>query len=205
MTNPSQRPDNTTQIADSRIPHGELIDGATGRAWISLEPMEPHEYEGLALPEGFMPVDHGSTAMDEHWFTRSPDEKEDGPMQLRDIGRHTFGHCARSLGISQPFGPTGPMEVRVEKHHGGHFAKGRRIAFLVDAAGQRFVHIVDRGQDPEALELPEGFKVEWLELDDDWSFLLPTPTTAYFFGSGDSFQGPIEMPATADSNGRSRE
>lgn len=195
MTNTSRRPDNTTPIADSRTPHGELIEASTGRAWISLEPMERHDYEALPLPEGVVPVNLGSTAMDEHWFTRSPDRDEDGPLALREIGGHTFGHCARSLKMSQPFGPTGPREVRVEKHHGGHFAKGRKLPFLVDPGGRFYVHIVDGGLDADALELPEGFTLEWLELDEDWSFLLPTPTTAWFFGTGDSFQGPIELPS----------
>lgn len=195
MTNPSRRPAHATPITNSRERHGELIDTSTGKAWISLEPMTRGDHEALPLPPGFAHVALGRTAMEEHWFTRSPDEGEDGPMALREIGGHSFGHCARSLKMSQPFGPNGPREVLVEKHHGGHFAEGRRIPFVIDPEGRCFVHIVDSGEDPSALELPEGFRLEWMELTEDWVFLLPTPATAWFFGTGDSFQGPIEPPS----------
>jgi hypothetical protein len=157
--------------------------------------MTREEYERLPLPPDVKHVALGCTAMDEHWFTRSPDRDEDGPMALREIGGHPFGHCARGLGISQPFGPSGPRQVLVEKHHGGCFAKGRRLPFLADADGRHFVHIVDAEGDPSALQLPDGFTLDWLELTEDWVFLLPTPATAYFFATGDSFQGPIETSA----------
>ncbi len=191
-----KRPHGVTLIADSRELHGELIETSTGRAWISLAPMTREDYEALPLPPAVENVALGRTAMDEHWFLRSPDEEQDGPMALREIGGHVFGHCARSLGLDQPFGPAGPRVVRVEKHHGGCFAKGRRIPLLSDAEGRHFVHIVDVGKDPDALELPEGFTVVWLNLTEDWVFLLPTPATAYFFATGDSFQGPVEAPLT---------
>ena len=139
----SQRPHGVTPITDSREPHGELIETSTGRAWISLAPMTQEDYEALPLPPAFKHVALGRTAMDEHWFTRSPDQGEDGPMALREIGGHPFGHCARALERSHPFGPSGPQAVRVEKHHGGCFSKGRRVPFLVDSDGRRFVHIVE--------------------------------------------------------------
>lgn len=194
----SQRPHGVTPITDSRALHGELIDTSTGRAWISLEPMTREDYEALPLPPAFMHVSLGRTAMDEHWFTRSPDQEEDGPMALREIAGHPFGHCARGLEMSQPFGPTGPREVLVQKHHGGWFESGRRVPVLVDPEGRRFVHIVDSSRAPESLAMPEGFALEWLSLTEDWSFQLPSPTTAYFFDTGDSFQGPIDRSSSED-------
>lgn len=192
----SRRPSGVTPITSSRELHGELIETSTMRAWISLEPMSQESYDALPLPPAFMHVALGRTAMDEHWFTRSPDRDEDGPMSLREIGGHPFGHCARSLGMSQPFGPTGPREVLVEKHHGGCFESGRRVPLLVDPEGRRFVHIVESGRALGSLAMPEGFELEWLSLTEDWAFQLPTPTTAYFFDTGDSFQGPIDRSSS---------
>ena len=98
--------------------------------------------------------------------------------------------------MSQPFGSDGPRVVLVEKHHGGCFESGRRIPVLVDPEGRRFVHIVDSGEGTETLTVPEGFLFEWVSLTEAWVFQLPTPTTAYFFATGDSYQGPIEPPVT---------
>ena len=98
--------------------------------------------------------------------------------------------------MSQPYGPDGPRVVLVEKHHGGYFESGSRVPILVDPEGSRFVHIVDSGQAPASLALPDGFKLEWWSLTEDWLFQLPTPATAYFFDTGDSYQGPIDRSST---------
>ena len=85
MTDTSRRPALATPITRSRERHGELIDTCTGRAWISLEPMTQEDYEGLSLPPGFVHVALGRTAMEEHWFTRSPDQGEDGAWTDRSL------------------------------------------------------------------------------------------------------------------------
>ncbi|MEL7446273.1 MAG: hypothetical protein AAGK02_10720 [Pseudomonadota bacterium] len=192
MTETSQRPATATPIANSRKLHAELIEPSTMRAWISLEPMEQEDFQALPLPADLAPAAIGRTAMEEHWFSRSPDQDEDGPMRLREVGSYQFGHCARALDVSQPFGPEGPRRVLVEKFQGGRFKSGSQVPFLVDPEGRRFVHIVDCGADPKSLTIPEGFEFQQLSLTEDWVFQLPNPTTAYFFDTGDSYQGPID-------------
>ena len=194
MTEKSQRPATATPIANSRELHCELIEPTTLKAWISLEPMSQEDLQAMSLPADLAPAAIGRTAMEEHWFSRSPDQDEDGAMRLREIGGYQFGHCARALDVSQPFGPEGPRRVQVDKFHGGRFNTGSRVPVLVDPDGRRFVHIVDAGADPDSLNIPEGFAFEWLSFAEDWVFQLPNPTTAYFFDTGDSYQGPIEAP-----------
>ena len=194
MTETSQRPDTATPILNSRELHVELIEPSSLRAWISLEPMTQEQLQALPLPADLAPVAIGRTAMAEQWFNRSPDQEEDGPMRSRAIGNYQFGHCARGLEVSQPFGPEGPRRVQVDKCHGGRFEAGSRVPVLIGPEGRRFVHIVDAGADPDSLTLPEGFAFEWLTLTEDWVFQLPNPTTAYFFETGDSYQGPTETP-----------
>lgn len=180
MTEKSQRPATATSIANSRELHCELIEPSTLRAWISLQPMTQEDPQALSLPDDLAPAAISCTAMEEHWFSRSPDQDEDGAMRLREVGSYQFGHCARALDVSQPFGPEGPRRAQVEKHQGGRFNAGSRVPMLVDPEGRRFVHIVDAGADSESLNPPEGFTFEWLSLNEDWVFQLPNPTTAYF-------------------------
>ncbi len=196
------RPDFATEMIDRTRPHAEVIDPTTRQVWQSIEPCGADELAALDLPEPLRPVGVGSGAMDEHWFDRSPGAAEDGPMEERTIDGRRFGHCANPVSMpARPFGEDGPMEMLVDKYHGLRFSAGRRIAILDTPEGEHFVHVIAGGdessigldEDPQGpLVVPEGCRLDYVELEKDWVLRLPHPARVFFFKSGDSFQGPIE-------------
>jgi hypothetical protein len=172
--------------------HGEVLDPSTRNVWQTLEPITRDDYQALPLESGWLHVGIGRAAMDEHWFTRSPGKGEDGPMELLEIGGCHFGLCARPASTpSQPAGPDGPRMLLVDKHHVVCFLGGRQVNVLLDPDGNRFVHVIEGGEGKASLALPGGWKLECVELTEDWVLQLPTPATVFFFANGDSYQGPL--------------
>ena len=45
------------------------------------------------------------------------------------------------------------------------------------AAGDRFVHVVEGGEGKAPLAVPDGWKLDFVCLKEDWMLALPTPTT----------------------------
>jgi hypothetical protein len=196
MSHESARPVNATAMLGAQELHGEILDPSTGNVWQSLEPITREDYHGLPLEPGWLRVGAGIGAMDEHWFARSPGGSEDGPMELREIGGHSFGLCARPASApTQPAGSDGPRLLLVQKHHVIRFVAGREVPVLLHPDGERFVHVIEGGEGKAPLALPEGWKLESVKLAEDWVLQLPTPTTVFFFPNGDSYQGPLaELP-----------
>jgi len=196
MSDGTARPVTATPLVGAQDLHGEILDPSTRNVWQSLEPITHEHFQALPLAPGWLRVGIGRGAMDEHWFTRSPGRREDGPMDLLEIGGRRFGHCARPASArSRPLGPGGPRRLLVDKHHVLRFEGGRQIPVLVDSAGDRFVHVIEGAEGREPLAVPDGWKLECVSLKEDWVVALPNPTTAFFFANGDSFQGPIATPS----------
>ena len=196
MPDESVRPASATPMIDAQELHGEVLDPSTGNVWQSLEPINREDYDGLPLEPDWLRVGLGRAAMDEHWFAHSPGDEEDAPMELLEIGGRQFGLCARPASTpSQPAGPDGPRMLLVDKHHVIRFLSGRQVPVLRDPAGDRFVHVIEGGEGKALLAVPEGWKLECVELTADWVLELPSPTTVFFFANGDSYQGPLETPS----------
>jgi hypothetical protein len=194
MSHECTRPAHVTPLIGAQELHGEVLDRSTGNVWQSLEPITREDYQALPLEPGWLPVGIGRGAMDEHWFARSPGNDEDGPMEHREIGGRRFGLCARPASTpTQPAGPEGPRMLLVQKHHVIRFVSGRRVPVLLHPDGKRYVHVIEGGEGKAPLALPDGWKLECVELADDWVLELPTPTTVFFFANGDSYQGPLEL------------
>ncbi len=185
-----------TPLIDAQELHGEFLDPSTGNVWQSLEPISREDYQELPIEPGWLRVGIGRAAMDEHWFARSPGKEEDGPMELLEIGERRFGLCARpASALSQSFNPDGPRRVLVDKYHVVRFLSGRQVPVLCDPDGARFVHVIEGGEGKASLAVPDGWKLECVELTEDWVLQLPSPTTVFFFANGDSYQGPLETPS----------
>lgn len=200
----SARPAHATEMFDLTRPHAEVIDPTTREVWQTLGPCTREELAALDLPEPYRPIGVGRAAMDETWFDRSPGDDEDGPMREREIAGRRWGHCAKTASRpSRPFGDDGPVEMMVDKHHALRFAAGRRVPVLRTPDGELF-HVIDGraissigtdGAPDERLRVPSGCSLGHVALDADWVLRLPAPTRVFFFGSGDSFQGPVDsMP-----------
>jgi hypothetical protein len=197
MSDASRCPDHVTAMIGAQQLHGELLDPSTANVWQSIEPISREDCDALPVEETWLRAGVGAGAMDEHWFMRSPGADEDAPMEERDIGGHRFCLCARPA--SAPSQREGPRHLLVEKHHVLRFVAGREIPVLRLPDGQRFVHVVEGGEDKPPLVLPEGWRLEALKLSEDWVLQLPTPTSVFFFRNGDSYQGPLaELPRQAD-------
>jgi hypothetical protein len=173
MSDASRCPAHVTAMIGAQQLHGELLDPSTANVWQSIEPISREDCDALPVEETWLRAGVGAGAMDEHWFMRSPGADEDAPMEERDIGGHRFCLCARPA--SAPSQREGPRHLLVEKHHVLRFVAGREIPVLRLPDGQRFVHVVEGGEDK------------------------PPPTSVFFFRNGDSYQGPLaELPRQAD-------
>ena len=207
----SARPAHATEMVDLSRPHAEIIDTKSQQVWQTLEPCSAEELEALDLPDRYRPVGVGRAAMDEMWFDRSPGADADGPMRELELVGRRWGLCARPASLPErPFGETGPVEMRVDKHHALRFAEGRRVPVLRTPEGAHFVHVIDgrgrssigsRGAPDAPLTIPDGCRLGHVTIDADWVLRLPSPTRVFFFESGDSFQGPVaSLPSPWTSN-----
>lgn len=192
MSPESARPAHATPMVRAQELHGEVLDPSTRDVWQSLEPISHEDYKALPLEPGWLHVGIGRAAMDEHWFARSPGSDEDGPMQVREIGGRDFGLCARPASAPTPVaGSDGAHQLLVEKHHVILFMRGREVPVLLHPDGQRYVLVIEGGEGKAPLALPDGWMLEHVKLAEDWILQLATPATVFFFGNGDSYQGPL--------------
>ncbi|MEM9176926.1 MAG: hypothetical protein AAGC67_17020 [Myxococcota bacterium] len=186
------RPAYATELLEIDRPHAEILDPTTGQVWQTLAGCGPDALAALDLPAPLQSLGAGTAAMDEHWFDRAPGAAEDGPLETRTIAGHEWGHCARPASApAKPFGEDGPIELHVDKHHALRFRAGRRIPVLKTPEGEDFVHVIARPRDADPLAIPDGCRLGEVVLTEDWILRLPQPTRVFFFGSGDSFQGPL--------------
>ena len=174
--------------------HMEVIEVATGRVWMSVEPATQEDYEALleVLDESLAPVGLGAAVMDAALFQYSPNA-EGEPVRERTIGGHRFINVAIPGDRSSL--PGGMMQMMVNKAHVVGFEAGRTLTILSLPEGD-FVEVVGSAENDDQLPLPEGASIKTIELHEPWIVPLPTPTTTLWdFSSGlRSFQGPVTLP-----------
>lgn len=190
---------------DCRQTHCELIDLSEGSVWQSTLPMDHATYKAMELPPGYARVGIGAGVMDAHYFRRSPGADTDGPVRERAIAGHAFFHCANPPkdGPESPVGDD-PKLLRVDKHHTLIFEAGREVDVIRCDAGRDYVQVITAsprgdgimqktpkdGTTPAAL--PKGWTRRTERIEARTSIHLPHPTKAWFFASGESFQGPVD-------------
>ena len=181
-------------VGGGRDPHIEVIEVATGRVWMSVEPVTQQDYDALleGLGESLRPIGIGSAAMDAALFQYSPN-CEGEPVCERTIGGHRFINVA--IPGDRASLPGGMMQIMVNKAHVLGFEAGRRLVILSLPEGD-FVEVVGSADQDSQLPLPEGASLKTIELQEPWVVPLPTPTTTlWHFGAGmRSFQGPVVVP-----------
>ena len=179
-------------LVDCLAPHGELLDAATGTVWQCHLPIDYEDYDALELPNNLVKIGIGCGVMDAHYFRRSPGATEDGPVGEQVIAGRRWIHCANAPqdGPEKPFND-GPLKLMVDKHHSLLFAAGRTITILRSDQGEQFVQVI-AARGGEALPpLPEGWSAQGYPTQGETLVDLPSPTVAWFFKDGSSFQGPI--------------
>jgi hypothetical protein len=189
-----QLPEGGVAIPGGRDPHIEVIETATGRVWMSVEPATQQDYDALlgGLDDSLHGVGIGAAAMDAALFRYSPNG-EGEPVRERTLGGWRFINVAipgdrRSL-------PGGMVQIMVNKAHVVGYDAGRTVTILSLPEGD-FVGVVGTADNDDQITLPEGGSLKQLELNQPWVVPLPTPTTTlWHFGSGmRSFQGPVALP-----------
>lgn len=82
-----QLPEGGVMVAGGRDQHIEVIEKATGRVWMSVEPATREDYDALVatLDEALQPMGIGSASMDAALFRYSP-EGEGEPVRERTLG-----------------------------------------------------------------------------------------------------------------------
>jgi hypothetical protein len=201
MSEPEIPPHNL--LIDCREPHAEVLDLETGTVWQSHGPISRDAYEALSLPPRLVKIGIGSGVMDAHYFRRSPGDEADGPVAERELGGRLFIHCANppAGGPETPVG-NDPKLLRVDKHHSLIFEAGTELQLLQLPDGREFVQVIaarPEGGGPlqsapaPELQLPSGWTTRTQKLDARKTIHLPSPTEAWFFANGASYQGPVEL------------
>ena len=189
-----QLPRGGVAVPYGRNVHIEVLEIATGRVWMSVEPATPVDYEVLieTLDDSLRGLGIGTATMDAALFRHSPDG-EDEPVREREIGGRRFINVAKP-GEPEVY-PGGMMKILVNKAHVVGFEAARKLAIMSSAEGD-FVEVVGDADHDEELPLPEGASLKTIALTAPWVVSLPTPTVTFFhFGSGlRSFQGPVTLP-----------
>lgn len=191
-------PDNWTRGAGTL--HLEILEPATGAVWLAQRPITQTHAASLQLPEGFVVSGIGEAVADLAYFRRSPGATADAPLITREIDGIRFAYVARP-GSPEP-GFTGVLVIPVEKHHRVLYTAGRTLEIMDCGDGHDYVPLTANARrldrDPSRARrprvLPPGWSVRTIELDTDLVVDLPCPTrAAFFFASGDSFQGPVRL------------
>jgi len=183
--------------------HLEIMHLATGSVWLAQQEVSPERAAALAMPEGFVASGIGCAVADLAFFARSPGADADGPLETLDVDGLRFARVA-SPGTPEP-GFEGLLVLPVYKHHRVLYSAGRTIEVMDCGDGFDYVPLTAKarrvGADPARAPrppkprlLPEGWSVRQVHLDSDLVVDLPCPTrAAFFWSSGDSFQGPIRL------------
>ena len=191
------------QLVNCREPHAEFLDTATGTVWQPHLPITAEEWAELTLPEPLVKLGLGRGAMDEHWFRCSPGAEAPGAVSERTVAGRRFIHCANppAGGGDRPV-QGGPVRLFVDKHHSLCFHAGRTAQILRLPDGREYVQVIEaspegggllqQGRASMAPPLPDGWMLRGLLLDARTVVHLPSPTEAWFFANGASFQGPVE-------------
>lgn len=177
--------------------HMEILNRRDFSVWLCQSPVTPGQYRAFRPAAPFVKSGFGRAAFDASRFTRSPGASQDGPVETRIIGGYSFTRVARpripdvlGLMLRRIARSDAPTKVRVEKHHEITFSAGRdvRIARLPD--GCDYVEQTLAKGDA-IIAPPEDWIVTTRKLEQDWTILLPTPCSVYFFRDFSSFAGPI--------------
>ena len=184
-------------VSGGRDLHIEVIELATGRVWMTVEPNTQADYDALLeeLDDSLRPVGIGSAAMDAALFQHSPND-EGEPVYERIIDGH------RCINVAVPGErtelPGGMMQMMVNKAHVIGFEAGRQVSILSLPEGD-YVGVVGGTDHDHEIELPPGGSLRQLELSSPWVVPLPNPTTTLWsFNHGmRSFQGPVVLPEDA--------
>jgi hypothetical protein len=189
-----QLPEGGIAVPYGRNSHMEVVEAATGRVWMSLDPASQQDYDQLLeeLDDSWRGVGVGDASMDAALFRHSPDG-EGEPVRERVIGGRHF------INVAIPGEPTvhpgGMMQIIVNKSHVVGYEAGRTLTVMSMPEGD-FVEVVGTAEYDEELPLPDRARLRTVELRTPWIIALPSPTVAFFhFGSGmRSFQGPVTLP-----------
>lgn len=190
------------------ILHLEIAHAGTMSVWLAQAEITHERAAGLALPEDYVFSGIGRSVADLAYFSRSPGATADGPLETIVVDGVRFSFVARP-GMPEPApegSPGGLIVLPVEKHHRLVYAAGRTIEVMDCGDGFDYVPLTSQARrvesDPERATrpfkprvLPSGWSVRSVLLESDLVVDLPCPTrAAFFFGSGDSFQGPVRLP-----------
>lgn len=181
------------------VPYGrhsfmEVVEVATGRVWMSVEPATQQDYDLLLkkLDEAFRGVGVGDASMDATLFRHSPNA-EGEPVYQRNIAGRQFMYVAIP---GEPFVHSdGMIQIEVNKSHVVGYEAGRILTIMSMPEGD-FVEVVGNAEHDEDLPLPDKGRLRTVELQAPWIVTLPSPTVTFFhFDSGmRSFQGPVTLP-----------
>ena len=187
-------PEGGVSIPGQRGVYMEVVEIATGRVWMSVDPATPQDYRLLleTMDDSLRGVGIVAASMDAALFRYSPDG-EGEPVREREICGRRFVNVA--IPGAPAALPGGMKKVLVNKAHVVGYEAGRELTIMSSPEGD-FVEVVGNAEHDDELPLPEGASLKIIVLQAPWVVPLPTPTVTFFhFGlSIRSFQGPVTLP-----------
>ena len=136
-----------------RNSHMEVVEVATGRVWMGVEPAKQQDYDLLLkeLDNSLRGVGVGDASMDAAVFRHSPNG-EGEPVQERSIAGRQFIHVA--IPGKPIVHPGGMMQISVNKSHVVGYEAGRIVTIMSLPEGD-FVEVVGSAEHDEDLPLPD--------------------------------------------------
>lgn len=173
--------------------HHEIINTETMEVWQALEPSTLEAFEAMEVEAPWAKVATGFGRMDESYFRRSPGMDEDGPMATMEAFGFVWSHCANpDMAGAVQHGENGPREISVHKYHTMIFHGGHDLDILCAPDGNEYVHIFDTRRVGLPKDLPDGYAIRSVHLEEKIVLDLGYPATVFFFPDGNGFQGPLD-------------
>jgi hypothetical protein len=160
--------------------------------WISSN-IEQAEFDAIELPAGWFKNQPREGEADGGSFARSPDALEDGPLTEATHFGHSWQHNATVIEANTPVDENGLLRLsKVAKFHTVTFNAGRTLSVLVSPDDEAYIRISrDANRTSEAPTLPEGWRIDEVQNQEELVIELPNPTMNIRGDNEDSFQGPV--------------
>ncbi len=153
------------------------------------------EYDALQLPPGWIRNQPREGTADSGRFLRSPGRENDGEYTTQEIFGVNWLHQATIVGFLGPLDPLGLLTgTLVEKHHELTWNAGSTLTVLTSPEDVPYTLVSrDVQRTSDTFTIPDGWSLESILLEEEFTYLLPLQTTVIRTDNEDSFQGPFPM------------
>lgn len=170
----------------------ELMEQATGRVFICQHEVTADELAAFETPVGYGHALAGHARADLAYFARSPQAREDGPVDTIELCDRTFAFIAQPVGFETL--ESGATQMMIDKHHSMLYRADRVIDVLdfgdgtvaTPAWGSLDVDVAVTDS-----MLSGGWRLRRVQLLDDLVTVIPNPAQVIVLDKAFGFHGPV--------------